>query len=229
MGIEKRLLASPAVLSVAGALLKGYRWLSFSTFLWDHDEVLVRFLRTDQPAIFATWHQDFAFSMGYLSRWNPRRKTYALASASRDGGIAATAAASMGFQRPIRGSTARGARRALLEMTRRLQADRFASMAVVCDGPRPPARELKPGILHLARATGHPIWLVRTSFRRKHVMRRSWAKFHWPKLFSRAVVRVDGPFHVPRDANRETLEALRLELEARLNALAERADGIAEA
>lgn len=227
MGIEKRLLASPALLSAARLLLPGYRWLSFSTFLWDHDQHLVRFLRGNRPAIFATWHQDFPYTLGYLSRWNPRRRTYALASASRDGGIAATAAQAMGYQRPIRGSTARNARRALLAMTRQLQADRQASMAIVCDGPRPPAREMKPGILHLARATGHPIWLLRSSFSRRHVLERTWAKFHWPKYFSHAAVRAEGPIHVARDLDREALERLRIELQTRLNALAERTDAAA--
>lgn len=227
MALEKRLLASPALPPIARCLIKVQRWLSFSTFLWDHDPRLVRFLRADAPAIFATWHQDFPYTLGYLSRWNSRRRTYALASASRDGGIAASAAEAVGFQRPVRGSTARGARRALLEMTRRLQQDRHASMAVVCDGPRPPARELKPGILHLARATGHPIWLVRTSFTRRHQLERTWAKFHWPKYFSHAAVRAEGPIHVARDLDREALERLRIELQTRLNALAERTDAAA--
>lgn len=228
MGLEKRILNSRPFLSVARGVLKGYRWASFATFLWEHDPTLVRFLRSDQPAIFAAWHQDFAFTMGYLSRWNTRRRTYVLASGSRDGGIAATAAEAVGFQNPIRGSSARGARRALLEMTRRMQADRHASMAVVCDGPRPPARELKPGILHLARATGRPIWLVRTSFVRRHVLERSWAKFHWPKMFSRAVVRAAGPFCIDPDADRAQLERRRTELELRLNVLADETDELAK-
>lgn len=229
MGLEKRILNSRAFLSVARGVLKGYRWASFATFLWDHDPALQRFLRGDQPAIFAAWHQDFAFTMGYLSRWNTRRKTYVLASGSRDGGIAATAAEAVGFQDPVRGSTARGARRALLEMTRRLQADREASMAVVCDGPRPPARELKPGILHLARQTGRPIWLVRTSFVRRHVLERSWAQFHWPKMFSRAIVRAVGPITIDPGLDREGLERRRIELELRLNLLADETDAIAAA
>ncbi|MDJ0976630.1 MAG: DUF374 domain-containing protein [Planctomycetota bacterium] len=228
MALEKRLLASPAIPSAARCVLKLYRWWSFGTFLWHHDKRLLEFMRTNEPAIFATWHQDFAYTLGYLGRWNNRRRTYALASASRDGGIASAAAESMGFQRPIRGSTARGARRALLEMTRRLQDDRHASMAVVCDGPRPPAREMKAGILHLARATGRPIWLVRTSFSRRHVLERSWARFHWPKLFAHGVVRADGPIHLPRDLDREGVEHWRQQLETRLNALADRADARAD-
>ena len=37
-------------------------------------------------------------TIGWLSRWNPRRRSYVLASASRDGGLAAAAAEAVGFR-----------------------------------------------------------------------------------------------------------------------------------
>jgi len=232
MAAEKRrlgklVLAHRATHVVLQLLLRGDRWVVFGTFLLRRDERLLRLLRTRDPAIFATWHQDFVFTIGYLSRWNVRRRTYPLTSASRDGGLAAAAAACMGYRQAIRGSSARGGGRALLALTRLLLRDEHASVVVVCDGPRPPARELKPGILHLAQTSGLPIWLLRSSYQRVCVLERTWARFHVPLPFTRGVVLADGPIHVPADLDRAGLERLRSEVEARLNDLADRAEAAA--
>lgn len=224
MRLEKRVLGWPLTRAVARCTMRGYRAFVFGSYRFKHDERLRAFLRTDRPAIFATWHQDFAFSLGYLSQWNSGRVTYALASASRDGGVAAAVAEGVGFQRPIRGSSARGGLRALRAMSRLLRDKPYASLAIVCDGPRPPARVMQPGAIYLASLTGRPLWLVRTSYNPVHELRRSWARFHIPKVGARAVVCADGPIHVPRGLDRAGIEAWRLDLEGRLNALAERAD-----
>ena len=134
----------------------------------------------------------------------------------------------MGFRRAIRGSSARGGGKALLQMTRLLQRDRQSSVAVVCDGPRPPARVLKPGILHLAQKSGLPIWLVRVSSAKPYVLRKSWAQFQIPGVFSHCVALTDGPIHVPPNLSREGLETLRVEVERRLNDLADRTDAAAK-
>ena len=220
----KGVLASRATLAVASPALRLYRMVMYGGFLWRHDARLSRLLRSREPVIFAVWHQDFVHTLGYISRWNSRRRTYALASASRDGSIAATAAESVGFRAPVRGSTAKGAARALRGLRRLIRDDPWASITIVCDGPRPPARVLQPGILHVAQASGHPIWLLRTSFASRKELSRSWARFHLPAPWSRAVVACDGPFHVPSELDREQLEAMRVRIEERLNALATRAD-----
>jgi len=224
MARAKRIWERRATHVLVQLVLRVYRWFVFGTFLLHHDPRLQRLLRTREPAIFAIWHQDFVYTCGYLSRWNPRRRTYPLASASRDGGLAAAAAEGVGFRRAIRGSSARGGRQALLGLTRLLRRDPRASVVIVCDGPRPPARELKPGLLHLAQSSGRPIWLVRTSYSRTKVLERTWARFHVPIPFARGVSLADGPIHVPADLDREGLERLRVVVERRLNDLAARAD-----
>lgn len=226
MAARKSLLNHPAVQALIVLFLRCYRWFVFGTLLFRHDPRFLALMRSDEPAILAVWHQDFVYTFAYFSRWNPRRKTYPLASASRDGGIATVAAEGMGFRRAVRGSSARGGPKALLQLTRLLRADPSASVAVVCDGPRPPARVLKPGILHLAQTSGRPLWLVRTSYSRTKVLTRTWADFHVPLPFSRAVCLADGPIEVPADLDREGLEALRVTVEERLNALAARADAL---
>ena len=54
-----------------------------------------------------------------------------------------------------RGSTSRGARKALLQLTREMAAGRPAGFTV--DGPRGPARVAQPGAVWLAQATGNPV------------------------------------------------------------------------
>jgi hypothetical protein len=228
MGKGKWWVGRPETRMFVAVFLRFYRWFIFGTLLMRHDRRLLALLRSGEPAIFATWHQDFVFTLGYLSRWNPMRRTYPLASSSRDGGLAGAAAEGMGYRPAVRGSSARHGARALLRLTRLLQAQPRASLVVVCDGPRPPARELKPGILHLAQASGRPIWLVRTSFRDVKVLERSWARFHLPLPFKRGVCLADGPVYVPASAGRERIERLRQELESRLDRLADRADARAQ-
>lgn len=227
MARAKKLWEQRATHVVVQLLLRLYRWFVFGTFLLRHDPRLMALMQTRKPVILAVWHQDFVYTLGYLSRWNPRRKTYPLASASRDGGLAAAAAEGMGYRRAIRGSSARGGPKALLALTRLLQRERDVSVAIVCDGPRPPARVLKPGVLHLAQSSGRPIYLVRTSYSHTKVLEKTWARFHVPIPFARGVSLTDGPIHVPPELDRDGLEALRVDLEQRLNALAERADTLA--
>jgi lysophospholipid acyltransferase (LPLAT)-like uncharacterized protein len=183
----------------------------------------VRLLRTRTPAVFVCWHQDFLHTMGYLSRFSPRRATYVLASGSRDGGLAAAAAEAVGFREAVRGSTARGGGAALLRLERLARARR-ASFAFVGDGPRPPARVLRAGAVHLAAASGLPIWLVRTSWAEDAALERTWARFHAPRPWARGVVLADGPIAVPPATDRAAVERVRADLERRLEALAERAD-----
>lgn len=223
MSLEKRFLRSRAAHVLMGTLIRPYRTLMYGGFLYEHDAKLVALLRSDEPVIFACWHQDFVHTLGYLSRFNVRRPTHVLASASRDGGLATAAALGAGFRGAVRGSSARGGAAALRGL-HRLAAERRTSFAVVCDGPRPPARVLKPGVLHLARATGLPVWLVRTSYTPATVLTKSWARFVQPKPWARAVCLADGPILVPADLERRGLMALRQDVEGRLNALADRAD-----
>lgn len=227
MSLGKRFLRSSLALALTGLLVRSYRGLAYATFLWKFDPRLVRLLRSREPAVFVCWHQDFVHTMGYVSRFSPRRPTYVLASASRDGGLAAAAAEAVGFREAVRGSSAAKGASALLRMTRLGVQRSRPSLAVVGDGPRPPARTLKLGALHLARETGTPIWLLRTSWAPDVSLRRTWAKFHLPRPWSRGIILSDGPIPVPPDLDRAGLEALRATLEQRMQRLAERADDLA--
>lgn len=229
----KRFLESPFARALVGLVSRAWRPLVFGGTRLLVDPRLRRFLRTREPAVFVCWHQDFVMTVGYLSRFTGRRRTHVLASASRDGGLAAASAEAIGFRPAIRGSSAAKGASALRRLGRIVRDPRPTSVAVVADGPRPPARELKVGALHLARESGYPIWLVRTSWWPDRRLERTWARFHLVRPWTAGVVVADGPIDIPSDGKRvgsggrDELDAMRADVERRLGALADRGDALA--
>ena len=119
-----------------------------------------RFFRSPPAgqAIYACWHNRLALCLrayfGYARPRNNTRGLAAMVSASRDGAF--LTAVLEGFRvQPVRGSTSRRGRQALLEMTR--WAERGYDLAITPDGPRGPRYQVQPGIISLAQVTGLPI------------------------------------------------------------------------
>ena len=76
MAARKSLVASRLMQTLVVALLRWYRSFAFGTYLFRHDPRLLALLRSDEPVVFAVWHQDFVHTFGYFSRWNARRKPW---------------------------------------------------------------------------------------------------------------------------------------------------------
>jgi lysophospholipid acyltransferase (LPLAT)-like uncharacterized protein len=185
---------------------------------WVGDD-LDAILHHPDPVLLTCWHQDLLFTFAYLSRYARQRPMTVLVSQSKDGEIAAGLLSWFGFI-PVRGSSSRGGAAALSELCDRVKKDRSIA-AIVCDGPRPPARTAKPGIITLSRLTGRPIFMLRSWATRQHLFEKSWPRLALVLPFSRIVVMVEGPLSVPPQATEEEQERLRLELQDRLNRLAE--------
>jgi lysophospholipid acyltransferase (LPLAT)-like uncharacterized protein len=94
---------------------------------------------------------------------------------------------------------------------------------VVPDGPRGPRYVVKPGVIHLARATGAPIVPVTYAASRMRQL-HSWDRLIIPLPFCRVLYVIGEPLRVPRDADDRDLEAMRCELEGRLNTITQAAD-----
>jgi len=125
-----------------------------------------------------------------------------LISEHGDGEIAARAAESMGY-RTIRGSTRRGAGRALLSLAREVEGG--AHVAVTPDGPRGPAESFAPGALIAAQRSGAPIVLLRAVVDRAWRL-RSWDRFIIPKPFARVTIYVSEPIAVNAASPRAAAE-----------------------
>lgn len=119
-----------------------------------------------------------------------------------------------------RGSTTRGSLRALLEMKREMAAGHPAAFTI--DGPGGPARVAQPGALWLAKATGSPVLPFHLEARRYWTV-SSWDRTQIPKPFATVSLAMGEPLLVSADADDAGVEAARVELEARLRVLEERA------
>ncbi len=135
----------------------------------------------------------------------------------RDGEISARNMELFGA-RVVRGSTSRGGPGALKAM---LKIARSGShLAFTPDGPRGPRRIAQIGVVAAAQMSGMPILPVSVILERKKQL-RSWDRMGIPYPFSRVLFRYGEPMEVPRKLTKEELEQTRLDVEHRLNALAD--------
>ncbi|WP_165244142.1 lysophospholipid acyltransferase family protein [Paludisphaera soli] len=162
--------------------------------------------RAGQRYIYAFFHEVMLFPAYY---WNWPSMNI-LISDHRDGEMITQVVKRLGFG-VVRGSSTRGGARALREMTGKLEGN----LCVTPDGPRGPRRHVHQGIAYLASRTGLPV--VGTGLAFKDAWRaKSWDRFCVPKPGSKAAAVTPAPVFIPPDADREALEAGRLEIERRM-------------
>jgi len=143
-------------------------------------EIVAALRAARQPIVFTLWHGQMLPLL-----WQHRGEGVAvLISEHRDGEIIARVASALGF-RTVRGSTYRGADRALVGLVRELRAGH--DVAVTPDGPRGPARHFAPGALVAAQRAGAPVVSVAAAATRAWRL-RSWDGFMIPKPFARVTV-----------------------------------------
>jgi lysophospholipid acyltransferase (LPLAT)-like uncharacterized protein len=165
--------------------------------------------RLGRRYIYAFYHEVMLFPAYYWA-WP---EMHILISDHRDGELITQVVRRLGFG-VVRGSTTRGGARALREMTLRIDRD---NLCVTPDGPRGPRRHVHQGLAYLASRTGLPIVGAGMAFRGPW-RARSWDRFAVPKPCRAAVCVVPEAVHVPPDADRETIEACRAEVERRMQA-----------
>ena len=167
-----------------------------------------------QP-IMAFWHGRILPATVYFRR----RGIVVITSENFDGEWIAGIIERFGYG-TARGSTSRGAVKALVQLKRDMAAGRPAAFTL--DGPRGPARVAQPGAVWLAKATGNPIVPFHIEARR-HWTLRSWDRAQIPKPFSDVAIAIGEPIEVPPDADEAAMEQARQTLEARLTTLEVRA------
>jgi lysophospholipid acyltransferase (LPLAT)-like uncharacterized protein len=145
--------------------------------------------------IYVLWHGSLLPLL-----WSHRDRDIAvIISEHSDGEIIARIAKALGF-RTVRGSTSRGAARALLGACREIEGGH--DLAVTVDGPRGPARTVAPGAPAIAQRTGAAMVPVDASASRAWRL-RSWDRFMIPKPFARVTIAYDEPIRVPADTARD--------------------------
>ena len=141
-----------------------------------------------RPHVFLLWHEVLLPLL-----WQHRRQSIAIVvSEAREGQYLADFAATLGY-RTVRGSSTRGAARALLGAVRELQAGH--AVAFTPDGPRGPRRELKPGVVAAAQRGGAVIVPLHAEADRAWRL-DSWDRFMIPKPAARVRITYGRPFEV---------------------------------
>jgi lysophospholipid acyltransferase (LPLAT)-like uncharacterized protein len=176
---------------------------------WDRHQVILAF-----------WHNRLLM-MPVAARG---RRICIMNSQSRDGEIATRTLQRWGIH-SVRGSATRGGTAGFLQLVRAFRQG--YTLAIVPDGPRGPRYEVKPGILHLARATGARIYPVSYGASRFRQI-GSWDRLIIPLPFARVTYVIGDPLEVGRDAGEKEIAGLRTELEARMNRITAQADGMAK-
>jgi lysophospholipid acyltransferase (LPLAT)-like uncharacterized protein len=200
----------------------GYRVIALlgSTLRWkteglEHFDAIVASGR--QP-VMGFWHGRILPAAYYFRR----RGIVVITSENFDGEWIAGIIERLGYG-TARGSTSRGGRKALLQLTRDMAAGKPAGFTL--DGPRGPARVAQPGAVWLSKATGNPVLPFHLEASR-HWTLQSWDRTQIPKPFSTVAIAMGEPFHVPADADAAAVEAARVLLEQRLTTLERRASAM---
>jgi len=173
------------------------------------------------PVIFCMWHNRLALTTkayyGFARKRNHTAGLAAMVSASKDGALLAAILECFKMQ-PVRGSSSKRGRQALLELT--TWAERGYDLAITPDGPRGPCYEVQDGVMSLAQITGLPI--IPFSYYLHWKLRpRTWDRFQIPLPFSRCEMILEKALYVPREASDPERAALRLQLEHTLRSISE--------
>jgi len=159
--------------------------------------------------IAAVFHQRFLPALAYVTKFR-NFKPIVMISQSSDGELIASLASRLGLV-PVRGSSTRGGRDALMAILRALKKN--PGVIHIVDGPTGPKGVIKPGLMAMAQVTGAPIFPIIISAEKAWVM-RSWDRFLVPKPFSTVTIRWGDPFPVPRGTRPDQLEELRKQVES---------------
>jgi lysophospholipid acyltransferase (LPLAT)-like uncharacterized protein len=151
-----------------------------------------------RPVVLALWHGE----MLPLLYYHRNRQISVLVSEHGDGEIIARILTAFGF-RLVRGSSSRGAARALIAVDRELEAG--FDVGITPDGPRGPRHSVAPGALLAAHRGGVrivPLAASASSFWQLG----SWDRFMIPKPFARVTIAYGDPLPVEAPSSREAGE-----------------------
>jgi lysophospholipid acyltransferase (LPLAT)-like uncharacterized protein len=169
-----------------------------------------------RPMVLSFWH-NCVFPAIYIWRQLGIR---VMSSDSFDGEYTGRIIRKFGFVK-IRGSSSRGAVRALLGMRRELEQG--SAVAFTIDGPKGPKYVAKPGPVLLARATGAPMVAFHIAVEDAWLL-KTWDGCMIPKPFSRTLMRVSRQISVPPNADDGQMAMFHSELQASLDRVREFAE-----
>jgi len=190
---------------------RSLRWEVFGWRNWEAARQMGKRL------VYTCWHREI-----FAGTWFWRKRgIVAMASQNFDGEYITRILQKHGYG-AARGSSSRGAGKALAEMIRCLRQGLDTVLTI--DGPRGPRSVAKPGSVQLAKATGAAIVCFHAAVRRAFVFRKSWDLTEFPFPFTRAAMFVAPPIMVPHDADRSEQARKLQQVQTTLDELSRRAE-----
>jgi len=188
--------------------------LRYEVLGWQHAE---RAYAARQRCIFPFWHR----IMLPCIWWARHRGIVVMNTVHFDGQWTRKVVEWLGYG-TAQGSSTRGGLRGLAVMAQRLAEGRDSAFTI--DGPRGPRYVAKPGPVLLARRSGCPILPLHAGIERGITFEKTWDHFQLPKPFSRVVLLLAPPIHVPPDANAAVMAAKHAEMQKSLERVRDIAD-----
>jgi hypothetical protein len=206
-------ILAASVVGYLAVLLVG-RTLRFEVFGWENWEEA---RRLGKGLIYTFWHREI-----FAATWFWRKRgIVVMTSRNFDGEYIARIIQWHGYG-AARGSSSRGAGRALVEMIRCLRGG--LDTAFTIDGPRGPRYIAKRGSVLLSRATGAAILCFHIAVRKAYIFRKTWDLTQFPYPFSKAAVFIAPPIVVPREADEVERTRKLQEVQAALDELRRRGE-----
>ena len=149
-------------------------------------------LKDGESFIFVAWHGDLlAQPINYFTN-RPNGIVRTMISQSKDGEIIAKVYSLFGID-SIRGSSSKGATKALISTIREIKAG--VDVALTPDGPRGPRHTIADGVIAIAQKSGARI-IVLNSKPTSYWQFKSWDKFILPKPFGKIDFYMSEPFNI---------------------------------
>jgi len=168
-------------------------------------------LEQGSRVLLCVWHQQFFGAIRHFQNYRHLRPGLMI-SRSKDGEIIAGVAALSGWE-PVRGSSSRGGKEAMMAIISKLKETGLA--AHIVDGPQGPAGVVKNGLIAIAQATDAAIVPFYVSADRAWYF-HSWDRFMLPCPFSRVTIRFDEPIRLRPAEDEAAFEEQRIFVEKRM-------------
>ncbi len=173
-------------------------------FKIENDDEWLALVKKGQCVLLCGWHQQFFSAIAYFKKYS-NYSPGIMISRSVDGEVIAGVAKLTGWK-PVRGSSSKGGKSALIKMIEYLKRSKLAGH--IMDGPRGPMGIIKAGAIRIALEANAVIVPFYVEADRAWYF-RSWDRFFIPKPFAKVVLRYDKMIKLASISDEETFESQR--------------------
>ena len=231
---KKKLTEKPWLRSLIADVLIAYLRFCYTTTRWqvEGEGEIKQVWASNQPVVLMFWHE--RLHLGHASWPTVNAQPVAVLSSQSKFGDVITKVNTAFGRHSIRGSKAKksdptknkGGAQAFRDLLRWLKGGNCA--ATTPDGPRGPRRVMTEGSLKMSQVTGATMVCLGQSTKNQ-IQLNTWDRMRVPLPFSRGAMVWKVLPAIPADIDEAAFEQFRLNMEAELTAVTDRADAIVDA